>query len=61
MTIQVAGAAAVRRRRLIDIYGCRTIKSTLLAGWLSCPAAQGGGGCMGRVCGGSGALGARKP
>lgn len=32
MTIQVAGAAAVRRRRLIDIYGCRTIHA---ASWLA--------------------------
>ncbi|EUC38983.1 hypothetical protein COCCADRAFT_81828 [Bipolaris zeicola 26-R-13] len=32
MTIQVAGAAAVRRRRLIDIYGRRTIHAV---GWLA--------------------------
>ncbi|EMD96078.1 hypothetical protein COCC4DRAFT_18943 [Bipolaris maydis ATCC 48331] len=54
MTIQVAGAAAVRRRRLIEIYGRR--KYTLPAGWLSCPTVQGA--C---VCGGcGGALGARE-
>lgn len=46
MTIQVAGAAAVRRRRLIDIYGRRTIHAV---GWLAGYPVRPSKGC-GLVC-----------